>query len=129
MLRSKSSPKRSRPAKAAATSLDLRQQSLREKEEQLLKKEAELKRLIDDAPRLKEEQTRRRREQLAADPRLSRTTLVDKRRYHASVTADGAVGGRRLRSEKRDGKWMFIFLCALLTVIVFWFCQFFISHI
>ena len=129
MLRSKSSSKRSRPAKPATTSLDLRQQSLREKEEQLLKKEAELKRLIDDAPRIKEEQTRRRREQLAADPRLSRTTLVDKRTYKATVTADGAFGGRKLRFEKRDGKWLFIFLCTLLTALVFWFCQIFISYI
>ena len=128
MLRSKPSSKRSRPAKVAATSLDLRQQSLREKEEQLRKQEAELKRLIDDAPRIREEQTRRRREQLAADPRLSRTTLVDKRTYKASVAADFGTSAPRLRSEKRDGKWMFIFLCGVLTVIVFWFCQFFVSH-
>ena len=89
-----------------------------------------MKRLIEEAPRIREEQTRRRREQLAADPRLSRTTLVDKRAYHASVaTADPTFGHRPLRSEQRDGRWLFVCLCFVLMVIVFWFCNQFMGHL
>lgn len=72
---------------------------------------------------MKEEQSRRRREQFASDPRLSRTTIVDKHAYHVSAMANPAFGRRRLRSEKRDGLYLFLFLIAVLSSVVFWICH------
>ena len=37
--------------------------------------------------------------------------------------ANPAFGQRRLRSEKRDGLYLFLFLIAVLTSIVFWICR------
>jgi len=125
------SPKSPRSGKAGksgksgkyATPLDRKQQALRESEEQLRKKKAQLEQLIQDAPKLREEQTRRRREQFASEPRLSRTALVDKHAYHVSAMANPAFGRRRLRSEKRDGLYLFLFLIAVLGSVVFWICH------
>ena len=106
-----------------ATSLDLKHEVLREAEEKLRKHKEQLERLIHEAPKLREEQTRRRREAFATEPRLSRTTLVDKHVYHASAISNPAFGRRRLRSEKRDGLYLFLFLIAVLASVVFWICH------
>ena len=128
-----------RPAKPArgtaanlernATPLDRKQQALREKEEQLRAATEQLQQLIEDAPRRREEQARRRREELAGDTRLSsRTALIDKR-YNVSTTADSSLGKRRLRSEKRDGKLFFIFLCVVLGGLIVWIYQLVLSQL
>lgn len=119
------SPKFGKPGKAnksakGGTPLDRKQQALQESEAQLRKKKEQLEQLIQEAPKLREEQSRRRREQFAGDPRLSRTTLVDKHAYHVSAMANPAFGRRRLRSEKRDGLWLFLFLIIVLASIVYW---------
>jgi hypothetical protein len=101
--------------------LDLKHQALKETEEKLRKHQEQLERLIHEAPRLREEKTRLRREQLSSDPRLSRSPLVDKHAYH--VSANPAFGQRRLRSEKREGLYLFLFLIAVLASIVFWICK------
>ena len=106
-----------------ASPLDRRQQALREAEEKLRKQKEQLERLLQEAPRLREEQTRRRREQFASDPRLSRTALVDKHIYRAEMVANPAFGQRRLRSEKRDGLYLFLFLIAVLASVLFWICR------
>jgi len=119
--KSKKPVKKGKVAKPAknATSLDRRQQALRDAEEKLRKHQEQLERIILEAPKLREEKDRKRREQLSHDPRLSRTTLVDTRTYNAT-TASPAFGSRRLRSEKREGFYLFFFLIAVLGSIVFW---------
>lgn len=117
---SASKPSRAKGSAKSATPLDRRQQALRDKEEQIRRQQEELERLIHEAPKMREEKTRRRREALAADPRLSRTALIDKRRYDVAITADRPLGSRRLRSEKRDGQFLFLFLCMVLASLVFW---------
>ena len=92
-------------------------------ESKLRRHKEELERLIHEAPRLREESTRRRREEFAHDPRLSRTPLMDKHAYHVSTLANPAFGRRRLRSEKQDGLYLFLFLIAVLSAIVFWICK------
>jgi len=119
------SPKSGKPGKAkksakGGTPLDRKQQALHETEAQLRKKKEQLEQLIQDAPKLREEQTRRRREQFASDPHLSRTTLMDKHAHHVSTMANPGFGRRRLRSEKRDGVWLFLFLIIVLACIVYW---------
>ena len=106
-----------------ATPLDRKQQALRETEEKLRKQKEQLERLLTEAPKLREEQARRRREQFASEPRLSRTTLVDKHVYNASVVANPSFGRRALRREKRDGLYLFLFLIAVLASVVFWICR------
>ena len=101
---------------------------MREKEEQLKQAAEQLQKLISEAPRLREEQTRRRRAHLASDTRLSKGALVDIR-YNASTTADSTLGNRRLRSEKRDGKFLFIFLCVILLALVIWISQMVMAHL
>lgn len=127
MLFPRQSPNSDRQGKSRGgkktSPLDLKHQALRETEAKLRKHQEELERLIHEAPRLREEQTRRRREELAGDTRLSRTTLVDKHAYHVSTMANPAFGQRRLRSEKRDGLYLFLFLIAVLTSIVVWICR------
>lgn len=105
----------------AGTPLDRRQQALREAEEKLRQDQARLERLILEAPQKREETSRRRREQLSSDPRLSRSAPMDKHVYHA--TANPAFGHRKLRSEKREGLYLFLFLIAVLASIVFWICH------
>lgn len=123
MLSSRRTPnsRASKFAKRGETALDRKQAALSETEKQLQLKTEQLKQLIDDAPRLREEQTRRRREQLAADTRLtSRRSLADPRHtLSATITMNPSFGTRRLRSERRDGKLMFVFLCFVLTVIFY----------
>ncbi|MCX6967052.1 MAG: hypothetical protein NTZ46_04615 [Verrucomicrobia bacterium] len=119
-------PNRGTPRKKSAknaTPLDRKQAALRDTEEKLRKQKEHLEQLIHEAPRLREEQTRRRREQFATEPRLSRTALVDKHVYHAATVANPAFGQRRLRSEKRDGLYLFLFLIAVLVSVVFWICR------
>ena len=111
-----------KPGKSA-TPIDLKKQALRETEEKLRKQQAELERLIHEAPLLREEKQRRRRDELAHDPRLSRTALMDKHAYHVSALANPAFGHRKLRSEKRDGLYLFLFLIGVLASIVFWICR------
>ena len=126
MLFPRQSPNSDRQGKSRGgktSPLDLKHQALRETEAKLRKHQEELERLIHEAPRLREEQTRRRREELAGDTRLSRTSLVDKHAYHVSTMANPTFGQRRLRSEKRDGLWLFLFLITVLTSIVFWICR------
>jgi len=117
--------KRGKSLKSAksGTPIDRKHQALRETEEKLRKHQEQLERLIHSAPQIREEQTRRRREQFATEPSLSRTTLVDKHAYHVSTMANPAFGRRRLRSEKRDGLYLFLFLIAVLVSIVFWIFQ------
>lgn len=120
------SPKRGQTGKKSAkhaTPLDRKHEALRETEEKLRKHKEQLERLIHEAPRLREEQSRRRREQLAGDPRLSNTALVDKHVYHASAVSNPAFGRRKLRSEKSDGLYLFLFLIAVLASVVFWICR------
>ncbi len=112
----------------SATPLDRKQEALREKEEQLKQAAEQLQKLISEAPRLREEQTRRRRAQLASDTRLSKTALVDIR-YNASATANPSFGQRRLRSEKRDGKFLFIFLCIVFLVLIAWVSRLVMAHL
>ena len=116
-------PKNGKPGRKNATPLDRRHEALRETEAKLRKQKEELERLIHEAPRLREEQTRRRREQFATEPRLSRTALVDKHVYNVATVANPAFGRRRLRSEKRDGLYLFLFLVAVLASVVFWICR------
>lgn len=104
----------------SGTALDRRQQALREKEESIRLHQQKLERLILEAPRIKEAQDRRMREERAQDPRLSHTVLVDKHAYHVSTMANPGFGSRPLRSEKRDGLYLFLFLVAVLASIVFW---------
>ena len=117
--------KTGKPSKSAknATPLDRRQAAIRDAEEKLHKRKEQLERLILEAPKLREEQERRRREQFATEPRLSRTALVDKHVYHAETVANPSFGRRRLRSEKRDGLYLFLFLIAVLASVVFWICR------
>jgi len=114
---------KSRKSTRSGTPLDRKQQALRETEEKLRKHKAELERLIHEAPRLREETARRRRDEFAHDPRLSRTPIMDRHAYHVSSLANPAFGQRRLRSEKRDGLWLFLFLIVVLASIVFWICR------
>jgi len=114
---------KSRKSTRSGTPLDRKQQALRETEEKLRKHKAELERLIHEAPRLREETARRRRDEFAHDPRLSRTPMMDRHAYHVSSMANPAFGQRRLRSEKRDGLWLFLFLIVVLASIVFWICR------
>jgi len=107
----------------SATLLDRKQKALQESEDRLRKQKTQLENLIEEVPKLKEEQARRRRVQFASDPRLSRTTIVDKHAYHVSAMANPAFGRRRLRSEKRDGLYLFLFLIAVLSSVVFWICH------
>lgn len=116
------SPKYGKTGKKSATPLDRKQQALRETEEQLRKQKEQLERMLHEAPRLREEQNRRRREEFATEPRLSRTTLVDKHVYNSTVARPG-FGSRRLRSEKRDGLYLFLFLIAVLASVVYWICH------
>lgn len=127
MFSPRRSSKTSKSAKSA-TPLDRKQQALHEKEEQLRQATEQLRRLIDDAPRRREEQTRRRREQLASDTRLSRTALVDKR-YDVFATANPSFGKRRLRSEKRDGKFLFLVLCFVLAGVLIWVTKLVMTHL
>lgn len=113
---------KSRKSARSGTPLDRKQQALRETEEKLRKHKAELEKLIHEAPRLREETARRRREEFAHDPRLSRTPVMDRHAYHVS-TFSPAFGSRRLRSEKRDGIWLFLFLVVVLASVVFWICR------
>ena len=106
-----------------ATPLDRKHEALRETEEKLRKQKEQLERLIHEAPLRREEQSRRRREQFATEPRLSRTALVDKHVYHSSAVSNPAFGRRRLRSEKKDGLYLFLFLIAVLASVVFWICR------
>ena len=48
---------------------------------------------------------------------------MDKHAYHVSTLANPAFGRRRLRSEKQDGLYLFLFLIAVLSAIVFWICK------
>lgn len=114
---------KSRKSIRSGTPLDRKQQALRETEEKLRKHKEELERLIHEAPRLREEQARRRRDEFAHDPRLSRTPVMDRHAYHVSTLANPAFGQRRLRSEKRDGLWLFLFLIVVLASVVFWICR------
>ena len=114
---------KSRKSARSGTPLDRKQAALQEMESKLRRHKEELERLIHEAPRLREESTRRRREEFAHDPRLSRTPLMDKHAYHVSTLANPAFGRRRLRSEKQDGLYLFLFLIAVLSAIVFWICK------
>lgn len=111
-------PGKSRISAQSKTALDVKQQALREKEEKLRLHQLQLERLIHEAPKMKEEQARRIREQRAHDPRLSNTVIMDKHAYHVSTMAN--LGRRPLRSEKREGLFLFLFLIAVLASIVFW---------
>ena len=111
--------KKSSKSARSVTPLDRKQEALREKEEQLKQATEQLQKLISEAPRLREEQTRRRRAQLASDTRLSKTALVDIR-YNASASANPSLGKRPLRSERRVGKFLFLFLCVVLLSLVIW---------
>ena len=104
----------------SSTPLDRKQQALREAEAKLRQTQQQLEQLIHEAPRLREEQVRRRREEQAHDPRLSRSGLMDKHAYHVSTMANPAFGRRPLRSEKRDGLYLFLFLITVLASVVFW---------
>ncbi len=115
----------------SATPLDRKQEALRQKEEQLKQAAEQLQKLIAEAPRLREERTRRRRQRLASDTRLSKTALVDIR-YRANTadaSADPAFGQRRLRSEKRDGKFLFLFLCVVFLALVLWISKLVMAHL
>ena len=128
-----------RPAKTAkiksvkadrhATPLDRRQQALREKEEQLKAATEQLKQLIEEAPRRREEQARRRREELAGDYRLSSRPSIPDKRHNAITRAESSFGKRRLRSEKRDGKLFFIFLCVVFAGLMVWIYQLVWTHL
>ena len=112
----------------SATPLDRKQEALREKEEQLKQATEQLQRLISEAPRLREEQTRRRRAHLASDTRLTKGALVDIR-YNTTTTADSSLGKRRLRSEKRDGKVLFIVLCVVFMILATWVFRLVATHL
>ena len=124
ILRSAKTSGKLRAAKdRTASPLDRRQEALREKEEQLKQATEQLKQLIEEAPRRREEQVRRRREELAGDVRLpSRASLADKR-FDSFAVANPAIGKRRLRSEKRDGKLFFVFLCVVFGGLLIWIYQ------
>ncbi len=119
-------PSRSTPQRPT-TPLDLKQKALIEKEEQLRQASEQLQRLIEDAPRRKEENTRRRRAKLASDTRLSRSALVE-RRYDATTTADASFGHRRLRSEKKDGKWLFLILSIVFAALIIFVARLALMH-
>jgi len=123
ILRPTLPPKTKAKLDKLSTPLDRKQQALREKEEQLREATEQLKKLIEEAPRRKEEQARRRREQIASDTRLpTRPAILDKR-FDVSVTMDSTLGSRPLRSEKRDGKLYFIFLCVVFIGLLIWLTQ------
>jgi len=105
----------------ALTPLDRKQAALREKEDKLRQAADQLQRLIEEAPRKREEQIRRRREQLAADTRSAfpQSRLTD-RRYDVFVAENPAFGTRRLRSEKQQGKILFLVLLAVVVFLSVW---------
>lgn len=100
----------------ALTPLDRKQAALREKEDKLRQAADQLQRLIEEAPRKREEQIRRRREQLAAD---TRSRFPD-RRYDVFVAENPAFGTRPLRSEKQQGKLLFLVLLGVVVFLAFW---------
>lgn len=103
--------------------IDRKQQALRETEEKLRRDKERLERLLKEAPRLREEQSRRRREEFAHDPRFTRSATMDRHVYNSSIAGNPSFGRRPLRSEKRDGLYLFLFLVAILASIVFWICH------
>jgi hypothetical protein len=103
--------------------IDRKAHALRETEEKLRRDKERLERLLKEAPRLKEEREKRRREEFANDPRFTRTSVMDQHVYRISATANPGFGQRRLRSEKRDGLWLFLVLVGMLASVVFWICH------
>ncbi len=102
------------------TPIDRKARALRETEEKLRRDRERLERLLKEAPKLKEEREKRRREEFAHDPRFTRTSTMDQHVYRISAMANPAFGHRRLRSEKRDGLWLFLVLVGVLVSVVFW---------
>ncbi len=117
----------SKPPKTSS-SLDRKQQALREKELQLQKKKEQLNQLINEAPQRREEYAERRRRRLASDSSLAPKPLGDKR-YEAVVTTETPIGQRMLRAEKRDGKLVFLVLCAVLVMVLIWVTRLVMSHL
>ncbi|HWL53053.1 MAG TPA: hypothetical protein VNQ90_11500 [Chthoniobacteraceae bacterium] len=117
----------SKPSKASS-SLDRKQQALREKELQLQKKKEQLNQLINEAPQRREEYAERRRRRLASDSSLAPKPLGDKR-YEATIAGEMPMGRRMLRTEKRDGKLVFLVLCAVLVMVLIWVTRLVMSHL
>jgi hypothetical protein len=103
------------------TPLDTKQQALLETERRIQAEAEQLKRLIEEAPRLREERERRRREELLVGSQnlFSGASLGD-RRYDVSVERELPSASRRLRSEQRDGKILFMFLLVFLVALGIW---------
>ena len=92
------------------TSLDRKQAALRQAEEEVRRKKENLERLISDAPRRREEVARRLRDEYNRDSRFVPPEDIILRTRTS----------RRLRSERYEGRWLFLLLVGVLGAIVVW---------
>lgn len=103
--------------------IDARQRALQEQEEKLRREMEQCQRLIEEAPKLAAEEERRRREELIQRASMSarryemRAIIPDKR-YDVSIAP--AMGRKRLRKEKQEGRLQFVVLCLVLAAVLFW---------
>ena len=103
------------------TPLDAKQQALLEKEAQLRSKTEELERLIEEAPKRRDEIERKRREEvLVGNQTLFAGAALRDRRYDVAVADTPPVSARRLRSERRDGRFLFLVLLFVLLGLGLW---------
>jgi hypothetical protein len=110
--------------KSEPTPLDDKQKALAAQEENLRREMQKLKALIDDAPRRAEEAQRRRREELMQRSAYSvrgvesrPMSLVDKR--FDAVVAAAPRRRKSLKAERRQERFKFVVLFALLLAVLF----------
>lgn len=100
------------------TPLDAKQKALLETEAQLRSRTEELERLIESAPKRREELERKRREEvLVGNQTLFSGAALRDRRYDVAVADTPPVSSRRLRSERRDGRFLFLVLLFVLLAL------------
>ena len=92
------------------TSLDRRQEALRKAEEEVRLKMENAQRILKEAPKRREEVLRRQREEYNRD---SRFTPPEEFIFRGQTT-------RKLRSERHEGRWIFLLLVIVLGGMVIW---------
>ena len=120
-------PKPQQPA-LPPTPLSAQQQALEEEARKLKEKLDRYKKLVDEAPRIARERERVRRDELISRAsrtearRGSRTALPDSRHADENVLRATLpqTQGRRLRSERKQGRTLFIFLLITLAGVMGW---------
>lgn len=111
-----------------STPLSAQKQALEEQARKLKEKLDRYTQLVDDAPRIAMERERRRREEQNVRAsrtearRGSRTALPDTRHANEDVLKATLAQptGRRLRSERAQGRTLFVFLLFTLAVVMGW---------